>query len=93
MEVKHKTIIGRVVSNRMKKTVVVAVESPKRHLIYKKTMRHFTNFKAHDEKNECKVGDVVRIIECRPLSKDKRWLVTEIVTKGNLAEIQPKDIA
>jgi small subunit ribosomal protein S17 len=93
MEVKHKTIVGRVVSNRMKKTVVVAVESPKRHLIYKKTMRRVTNFKAHDEKNECKVGDVVRIMECRPLSKDKRWLVTGIVTRGNLAELQPKDIA
>lgn len=93
MEVKHKTIVGRVVSSRMEKTVVVAVESPKRHSIYKKTTRRVTNFKAHDEKNECKVGDVVRIIECRPLSKDKRWLVTEIVTRANLAELQPRDIA
>ncbi len=93
MEVNRKSRLGRVVSNRMQKTVVVAVETPKRHLIYKKTTRRENNFKAHDEKNECKIGDVVRIIEVRPISKDKRWLVTEIVTRGNLADVQPKDIA
>ena len=93
MEVNRKSRVGRVVSNRMKQTVVVAVETPKRNLLYKKTTRRENNFKAHDEKNECKIGDVVRIIECRPLSKEKRWLVIEIVTRGNLADVQPKDIA
>ncbi len=93
MEAIRKSRIGRVVSNKMKKTVVVAIETPKKHLLYKKTTRRMINFKVHDEKNECKVGDVVRIIECRPLSKEKRWLVIEIVTRGNVAEVQPKDIA
>ncbi len=93
MEVNRKSRLGRVVSNRMKKTVIVAIETPKKNLIYKKTTRRLNNFKAHDEKNECKIGDVVRIVEVRPMSKEKRWLVTEIVTRGNLAEVQPKDIA
>jgi len=92
MEVNRKAIIGRVVSDRMKKTVVVAVDNPKRHPIYKKTTRRVTKFKVHDENNECRIGDVVKIIETRPLSKDKRWLISEIVTRGEVVEIAPKDI-
>ena len=92
MEGKHKTRVGRVVSNRMDKTVVVAVETPKRHLLYKKTIKRMVKYKAHDEKNECGLGDIVRIIETRPLSRQKRWRVAEIVTKGEVFKVQPKEI-
>ena len=92
MEVRRKTRVGRVVSNRMDKTVVVEVETPKRHPLYKKTLRRRVNFKAHDENNQCGLGDLVRIIETRPLSKEKRWRVGEIITKGEVVEIQPKEI-
>jgi small subunit ribosomal protein S17 len=92
MEIKRKTRFGRVVSNKMDKTVVVAVETPKRHPLYKKTMKRAVRYKAHDEKNECGLGDMVRIVETRPLSKQKRWRVAEIVTKGVVAEIQPGEI-
>jgi len=92
MEEKRKIRIGRVASDKMSKTVVVEVETPKRHPLYKKTMKRVIRYKAHDEKNECALGDVVKIIETRPLSKQKRWRVAEIITKGELADIQPKDI-
>ncbi len=92
MEGKRKTRVGWVVSNRMDKTVVVEVETPKRHPLYKKTLRRRVKFKAHDESNQCGLGDLVRIIETRPLSKEKRWLVSEIITKGEVVEIQPKEI-
>lgn len=74
--------VGRVVSDKMEKTVVVAVDRLKPHPLYKKTIRVTKKFHAHDETNECKIGDVVRIGETRPLSKTKRWEVVEIVTKG-----------
>jgi len=89
----RKTMIGHVISNKMDKTVVVAVETLRRHPRYKKTIRKTTNFKAHDENNECGLGDVVRIKETRPLSKDKRWRVVEIKSKGEVAEVQPEEIA
>lgn len=93
MERKRKTMTGRVVSSKMDKTAVVRVETRRRHPLYKKTIRKTTNFKAHDENNECGLGDVVRILETRPLSKDKRWRVVEIKSKGEVAEVQPKEIA
>ncbi len=93
MEGKHKIRVGRVVSDRMDKTVVVEVETPKRHPLYKKTIKRRAKFKAHDEKNECGLGDVVRIIETRPLSGQKRWRVSEIITRGKVVEIQPKEIS
>ena len=93
MEKKHKTRAGRVVSNKMDKTVVVAVETPKHHPLYKKTIKRVVKYKAHDENNECRQGDMVRIIETRPLSRQKRWRVAEIITKGEVAEVQPKEIA
>ncbi|MEW6570813.1 MAG: 30S ribosomal protein S17 [Nitrospirota bacterium] len=68
---------GKVVSNKMDKTVVVAVTRLFQHPGYKKTVKRVTRFKAHDEQNRCKVGDIVKIIESRPLSKDKRWMVIE----------------
>jgi small subunit ribosomal protein S17 len=71
--------VGRVVSDKMEKTVVVAVDFTVRHPIYKKAMRRTHKFKAHDEQNLCRVGDRVRIEETRPLSKEKRWIVREIL--------------
>jgi small subunit ribosomal protein S17 len=85
-------MVGSVVSNKMEKTVVVAVNKIKRHRLYKKTMMRVTRYKAHDEKNECRVGDKVRIIETRPLSADKRWRVIEVVSKAEVAEVSPREI-
>ncbi len=89
---KRKTRFGKVVSDKMDKTVVVAVDTPKRHPLYKKTVRRVVKYYAHDEKNQSKVGDTVRIEETRPTSKLKRWRVAEIVTKGEVAEIKPQEI-
>ena len=91
-ETKRKIRLGRVVSDRMDKTVVVEVSGPKRHPLYKKIIRRVVKYKAHDEKNECQVGDKVRIVETRPLSKEKRWRVAEIVAKGEVVEISPEEI-
>ena len=92
MEKKRKTRLGRVVTNKMNKTVVVAVETPKRHPLYKKTIKRVVKYKAHDENNECGLGDVVRIVETRPLSKQKRWRVAEIVSRGEVVEVEPEEI-
>ncbi|KZL93182.1 30S ribosomal protein S17 [Clostridium magnum] len=78
----RKTKIGRVVSDKMDKTVVVAVETKVRHPLYGKTVNRTTKFKAHDENNEAQVNDRVLIMETRPLSKDKRWRLVEIVEKA-----------
>lgn len=78
---KKKSYVGKVVSDKMDKTVVLAVTRRISHTKYTKTIQRTTKFKVHDEKNECKVGDVVRFIETRPLSKEKRWRVLEIVGK------------
>ncbi len=78
----RKAMIGTVVSDKMDKTVVVAVETSVRHDVYKKTVKRTYKLKAHDEDNECKVGDRVKVMETRPLSKDKRWRVVEIVEKA-----------
>ncbi len=78
----RKTRVGVVVSDKMDKTVVVSVERTVRHPLYNKTMRQTVKFKAHDEANECAVGDRVRIMETRPLSKQKRWRVVEIIEKA-----------
>lgn len=81
------------ISDRMDKTVVVLVESLVRHPLYKKVIRRTAKFKAHDETNACKVGDVVKIIETRPLSKEKRWRVVEIVSRQEVVEVEPAEIA
>ena len=91
-EPQKKILQGTVVSVKMQKTVVVAVESFIHHPLYKKTLRRTKRYKAHDENNDCVLGDAVRIIETRPLSKEKRWRVAEILTRGNVAEIQPQAI-
>ena len=92
MEERRKTRQGQVISDRMDKTVVVAVETPKRHPLYKKAIRRAVKYKAHDEKNECRVGDIVRIVETRPLSRQKRWRVAEIMSKGEVVEVKPEEI-
>jgi small subunit ribosomal protein S17 len=79
---RRKVRLGTVVSDKMDKTVVVQVTDRKAHPLYKKVIQHRARFKAHDEGNECKVGDLVRIMETRPLSKDKRWRVVEVVEKA-----------
>ena len=78
----RKVMIGTVVSDKMDKTVVVAVETSVRHKVNKKTVKRTYKLKAHDEENACKVGDKVKVMETRPLSKDKRWRVVEIVEKA-----------
>jgi small subunit ribosomal protein S17 len=80
---KRKTKVGRVVSDKMDKTIVVSVERLSRHRIYKRVIRLTTKFKAHDERNEAQVGDTVRIEEARPLSATKRWRMTEIVARAD----------
>lgn len=79
---KKKTYIGQVISDKMDKTVVLAVTRRISHARYGKTIKRTTKYKVHDEKNECKVGDVVRFIETRPISKEKRWAVLDIVEKA-----------
>ena len=74
--------VGIVSSNAMHKTIVVSVDRLVQHAAYKKIVRRTSKFMAHDEKNECRVGDKVRIIECRPLSKSKCWRLAEIISKG-----------
>jgi small subunit ribosomal protein S17 len=83
---------GTVVSNKMDKTVVVQIDHHKRHRLYGKTMRETRRYKVHDEKNECHLGDVVKIAETRPLSREKRWRVVEIVQRGDVAEVAPREI-
>jgi small subunit ribosomal protein S17 len=79
---KRKTLVGTVVSDSMDKTVVVSIERLVKHQAYGKYIRRRSRFKVHDEKNECKVGDEVRFMETRPLSKDKRWRFLEFVRRG-----------
>jgi len=77
----RKVQIGKVVSDKMDKTVVVAIETLVRHPLYGKTVKRTKKFKAHDEENSCRVGDKVRVMETRPLSKEKRWRVVEILER------------
>ena len=78
----RKTRVGRVVSNKMDKTIVVAIEDRVKHPLYKKIMKNTYKLKAHDEMNECGIGDTVEVMETRPLSKDKRWRLVEIIEKA-----------
>ena len=78
----RKVMIGTVLSNKMDKTVVVAVETSVRHKVYGKTVKRTYKLKAHDEENQCKIGDRVRVMETRPLSKDKRWRLVDIIERA-----------
>jgi len=87
MQGKRRTKVGRVVSDKMDKTVVVSVERLRRHPIYKRVVRLSSKFKAHDEGNSARVGDTVRIEESRPLSREKRWRVVEVIARGSGVEM------
>ena len=78
----RKTRVGKVVSDKMDKTIVVAIEDNVKHPLYKKIVKRTYKLKAHDEKNECRIGDRVKVMETRPLSKDKRWRLVEVVEKA-----------
>ena len=78
----RKTRVGKVVSDKMDKTIVVAVEDHVKHPLYKKIVKRTYKLKAHDEQNECRVGDTVKVMETRPLSKDKRWRLVEIMERA-----------
>ena len=78
----RKTRTGKVTSDKMDKTIVVAIEDRVRHPLYKKIMKKTYKLKAHDEKNECKIGDTVKVMETRPLSKDKRWRLVEVIERA-----------
>jgi small subunit ribosomal protein S17 len=92
MEGKRKTMQGHVASNKMDKTVVVIVETSKRHPLYKKIVRKVNRYKAHDESNQCNPGDRVRIEETRPISRGKRWRVAEILSRAEMVEIKPEEV-
>ena len=77
----RKTRVGKVVSDKMDKTIVVAIQTSYKHPLYGKTMKRTFKLKAHDENNECQIGETVKVMETRPLSKDKRWRLVEIVEK------------
>lgn len=89
----RKEIVGKVVSNKMDKTVVVSVESSLPHPKYEKQIARTLKFKAHDAENKCQIGDVVRIQECRPLSKDKRWLVIDITGRVEDGAVLSEELA
>jgi small subunit ribosomal protein S17 len=85
----RKTLVGKVISNKMQKTVVVEVERTRRHPLYGKVIRVHKNYKAHDENNECKIGDQVRIVESRPYSKDKHFRVEAILNRAAQIDTTP----
>lgn len=89
---RRKTLIGTVVSNKMDKTAVVSVERRYPHPLYHKIIKSSKRYKAHDPQNAAVLGDVVRIEETRPLSKEKRWRIAETLTRGNVADIAPREI-
>lgn len=78
----RKTRVGRVISDKMDKTIVVAIEDNVKHPLYKKIVKRTYKLKAHDEENQCGIGDTVKVMETRPLSKDKRWRLVEIIEKA-----------
>lgn len=89
---RRKTLVGVVVSVKMDKTAVVSVEQRKPHPLYRKIVRSTKRYKAHDPNNTAVLGDIVRIEETRPLSKEKRWRIAQTLTRGNVADIAPRDI-
>jgi len=89
---KHKVRQGRVISDKMEKTVVVEVQNTERHPLYHKNIIRTAKYKAHDENKISKVGDVVKIIETAPISRDKRWRVAEVIIKADIIEVKPTEI-
>ncbi len=89
---KHKVRQGRVISDKMEKTVVVEVQNTEKHPLYHKNIIRTAKYKAHDENKISKVGDVVKIIETAPISRDKRWRVAEVIIKADIIEVKPTEI-
>lgn len=89
---KHKVRTGRVISDKMDKTVVVEVQVAERHPLYHKTIKRAVKYKAHDENKVSKVGDLVRIEETRPISREKHWRVAEVLIKSEVVEVKPEEI-
>ncbi len=89
---RRKLRTGRVIRDKSDKTVLVVVQWQQRHLLYKKSIRRTTKFYVHDQENRCKVGDLVRIEETRPISRLKRWRVMEIIERREVAEIKPSEL-
>ena len=89
---RRKVRVGRVVSDKMDQTVVVAVRWQQRHPIYGKSLRRVTKFYTHDKENKCRVGDMVRIEETRPISRTKRWRVMEILDRRDVVEVKPSEL-
>jgi small subunit ribosomal protein S17 len=90
---RRRTLIGTVISVKMDKTAVVSVERRRPHPLYRKIVRTTKHYKAHDPRNEAVLGDVVRIEETRPISKDKHWRIAATLSRGNVAEVQPNEIS
>ena len=90
---RRRSMIGTVISVKMDKTAVVSVERRRPHPLYRKIVRTTKHYKAHDPRNEAVLGDVVRIEETRPISKDKHWRIAATLTRGNVAEVQPNEIS
>jgi small subunit ribosomal protein S17 len=89
---RRKLRTGRVIKDKSDKTVLVVVQWQQRHLLYKKSIRRTTKYFVHDQENRCKVGDLVRIEETRPISRLKRWRVMEIIERREVAEIKPSEL-
>jgi small subunit ribosomal protein S17 len=92
MQKNRKKRVGRVISNKMDNTAVIAVETRRPHRLYKRIVRQTSKFKAHDEKNECQMGDMVQIMEYRPISKEKRWIVTDIISRKEVVEVLETEV-
>lgn len=90
-ETKRKQLVGIVISDKMQKTVVVKIEHTSRHPLYGKILRRFRKFKAHDEKDECRIGDKVLIEETRPLSREKRWSVVQIIERSEVKRLEVEE--
>ena len=89
---RRRALVGVVVSTKMDKTAVVAVERRVSHRLYGKIIKRTNRYKAHDAQNESRLGDIVRIVETRPLSKEKHWRIGEFLVRGDVAELAPRDI-
>lgn len=89
---RRKQLIGVVVGNKMDKTAVVSVERRMRHPLYRKIIRRTKKYKVHDAQNSANLGDIVRIVETRPMSKEKRWRIAEVLSKGNVADLKPTEV-
>jgi small subunit ribosomal protein S17 len=92
MQNKRKTRIGTVISDKMDQTVVVSVETLTHHPLYRKTIKHVVKYKVHNADNKGKEGDVVKIVETRPISKEKNWRIARILKKGEVVEVKPAEV-